>query len=173
VQWRFDLVLVYQDRLTSDDLVLHTCGNTLIRMRRMSGVDQRILFNDRVDAQHPDSLREWHEFDIDRNIVSSGVCFEGQCDRVHDLSRPGVLDLQRLVELQSFWGESPVQVESTVCVEVLRKAGSQDVGLELVLNDCLTAVGLQCGGDSAVEHEGKGERVVSGLERMSVTLVAL
>lgn len=64
----------YLLRLTSSDFVLDTRVNPSIRMRRVFGVYQRILFQDRHNGGHPDSLSKRHEFDVDRDFIARRVC---------------------------------------------------------------------------------------------------
>ena len=134
----------------------------------MPGMDEGVFLDDRGDVGHPGTLGQWHELHRDGDLVPRRVGLVGQGETIHDLARPSVFDLQRLVVLQRLVGEPTEDVDVLGRVEIVLKRRPVRGRLEFVSNIGVVQVGPDARGQVARKGEIERKDVLTGLHRVVV-----
>lgn len=162
--------LRHSERSTFFELVLARRCYPHFRVTRVPGMYEGVFLDDRGDMGHPRPFSQRHEFHADGDLVPRGVGLVGKSEAVHDLARPGIFNLQRLVILQSLVSEPPENGHVPRRVEVVLESTPMGGSLELVSDISIVEVSPDGRREVPGESEIEGEDVLSGLHRVVVRL---
>jgi hypothetical protein len=138
----------------------------------MTGMYQRVFFDHRSDLSHSGPLGQRHEFYGNRDLIPRCISLVREGQTVHDFARPSVLNLQRLIVLESFIGESSKDDHVPRRVKVMLERRSMSRGLELVSDVGIVQVRADGRGQITGECKVEGEDVLTGFHGVVVRLFA-
>ncbi len=170
-------LLVDADTLAIYDVVFRARDDPRVLLKSGPRPELDGLVNGRRDADNARALDQRLEFDDSSEPLAGGPRFVGDHDRVHELLRPGVLDLERLLVLESLRSKPTHDRHGCHGCDVAMcktEAASNGLSTELVL-DRRAAEGRGVDGrrERAADLELEGKEVATGLESVRMVAVAL
>ena len=133
------LLLVDAYSLALDDVVLGARDDPRVLLAARARPELDSLVDCRGDVQHTRALDKWLELHDRREFLAGRPCLVRNHDRVHEFLGPGVLDLERLLVLESLRPKAAHNGHRVDCRQLAvceTEASTRGLGTELVLDRC-------------------------------------
>ena len=166
--------LIGNNSMTIDNLVPRRRDNPCALLDTRPTEHLHCLVDSSGHIENPRALDERRELDNCGDTVTRSPSLVRDHDGVHELLRPGVFDLERLLVLERLRRESAEERHGGDGLEVVGEAGADGGSVEFVGDGgAAKDGGVHGAGERPADLDLEGEEVAAGLEGVGVALGVL